>query len=166
MSYIGDSLVQQETLLYRAHFPWFYYAGAWGPLIVLAAAGVVAYVFDYAWPAAALAAAGVVLFLWIMIPIWTIEIGVTDQRFIYKRGLLWRSTQELQLRAIEEVSLHQGVLGRILDFGQIELHGTGVDHVRLPSLDDPIGLRKALQEGIAVAQAGLKTTDGPRAVVA
>jgi hypothetical protein len=94
---------------------------------------------------------GVVLFLSIMVPIWTTEIGVTNQRFIYKRGLLWRSTQELQLRAIEEVNFEQGLLGRAFDFGRLELRGTGVDDIRLPPLADPLGLRKGLQDGMAVA---------------
>jgi hypothetical protein len=55
-----------------------------------------------------------VLFLGILVPIWTTEIGVTNERAIFKRGLLWRATQALQLRAIEEVALEQGLLGRLL----------------------------------------------------
>ena len=85
------------------------------------------------------------------IPIWTTEIGVTNQRLIYKRGLIWRKTQELQLRAIEEVKLDQGLLGRLFDFGRLDLHGTGVGDIRLPALADPVGLRKALQDGMAAA---------------
>src|SRR5204862_6809215 len=96
-------------------------------------------------------------FLAIMGPIWTTEIGVTNQRLIYKRGLLWRSTQELQLRAIEEVNLEQGLLGRILGYGHLELRGTGVDDIRLPALADPLGLRKALQDGMAAAAQPLST---------
>jgi len=76
---------------------------------------------------------------------------VTNQRFIYKRGWLWRATQELQLRAIEEVNLEQPLLGRLFNFGRLELRGTGVDDIRLPSLADPLGLRKALQDGMAAA---------------
>ena len=105
---------------------------------------------------------GLVLLLVIMAPIWTTEIGVTTQRLIFKRGLLWRTTHELQLRAIEEVNLEQGLLGRILDFGQLQLHGTGVDDIRLPSLADPLGLRKALQDGMAAAaQPGIVAAPGP-----
>jgi len=70
-----------------------------------------------------------------------------------KRGLLWRSTQELQLRAIEEVNLEQGLLGRLFNFGRLELRGTGVDDVRLPALADPMGLRRELQDGMAAAVA-------------
>jgi uncharacterized membrane protein YdbT with pleckstrin-like domain len=90
---------------------------------------------------------------------------VTNQRVIFKRGLIWRSTHELQLRAIEEVNLEQDLLGRIFDCGRLRLHGTGVDDIRLPVLADPIGLRKALQDGMAAAnQAGLgepKLAPGP-----
>jgi uncharacterized membrane protein YdbT with pleckstrin-like domain len=154
MSYIEHSLAHHETLLYRARFPWFYYAGAWLALVAGLAIGIAASLLDYGWLSAAPVLLGVAGFLWIMIPLWTIEIGVTDQRLIYKRGLFVRMTQELQLRAIEEVSLDQGVLGRIFDFGVLELHGTGVDHVRLPPLADPIGLRKALQDGMAMTQPG------------
>jgi hypothetical protein len=55
------------------------------------------------------------------------------------------------LRAIEEVNLQQGIVGRIFDFGRLQLHGTGVDDIRLPTLADPLGLRKALQDGMATA---------------
>ena len=88
-----------------------------------------------------------------MLPMWTTEIGVTNQRFIFKRGWLRRTTDELQLTSIEEVNLEQGVLGRLLDFGRLQLHGTGVNDIRLPNLADPVGLRKALQDGIAAAAA-------------
>lgn len=92
------------------------------------------------------------LFLAIMVPIWTTEIGVTNQRPIYKRGLLRRATSELQARSIEEVNLLQGFLGRLLDFGQLVVHGTGVDDIVLPTPADPIGLQKALQDAIGESQ--------------
>ena len=74
---------------------------------------------------------GVIIFLAIMIPIWTTEIGVTNQRVIYKKGLISRETSEIQLGAIEEVSLRQDVLGRILDYGKLEIHGTGEEQIVL-----------------------------------
>ena len=114
-------------------------------------AGVIAYANGLGAVGGVLALAGLVVFLGVLVPIWTTEIGVTNQRLIYKRGLIWRKTQELQLRAIEEVKLDQGLLGRLLDFGRLDLHGTGVGDIRLPALADPVGLRKALQDGMAAA---------------
>jgi uncharacterized membrane protein YdbT with pleckstrin-like domain len=165
MSYIEHSLGRSETLLYRARYPWFYAACAWALLLGSLAGCLWAYAAGHGEVALGLLAAGVVLFVTIMGPLWTTEIGVTNQRVIFKRGLIWRSTHELQLRAIEEVNLEQDLLGRIFDCGRLRLHGTGVDDIRLPVLADPIGLRKALQDGMAAAnQAGLgepKLAPGP-----
>jgi membrane protein YdbS with pleckstrin-like domain len=153
MTYIERSLGNSEAILYRARFPWFYYAFAWLALAAFVVAGIAAYAYAYPLLSALLIVAGLALFIALLEPLWTTEIGVTNQRFIYKRGLLWRTTQELQLRAIEEVNLEQGVLGRLFDFGRLQLHGTGVNDIRLPNLADPVGLRKALQDGIAAAAA-------------
>jgi hypothetical protein len=151
MSYIEHSLAHSEHLIYRAHFPWFYPATAWALLIGTALGGSIAFASGYGWFGLGLLLAGLALFVAIMLPLWATEIGVTNQRFIYKRGWLWRATQELQLRAIEEVNLEQGLLGQLFNFGQLELRGTGVDDIRLPSLADPLGLRRALQDGKAAA---------------
>jgi hypothetical protein len=151
MSYIERSLGQSERLIYRAHFPWFYPATAWALLIGAVLGGILAYANAYGWLGFGFLLAGLASFLAIMAPLWTTEIGVTNQRFIYKRGWLSRTTQELQLRAIEEVNLEQGLLGRLLNFGRLELRGTGVDDIKLPSLADPLGLRRALQDGMAAA---------------
>jgi uncharacterized membrane protein YdbT with pleckstrin-like domain len=151
MSYIKHSLGRSEALLYRAHFPWFYAAGAWLLLFGFLAGALLAYTWGQAEIALGLLLLGIGLFIAILLPLWTTEIGVTNQRFILKRGLIWRSTHELQLRAIEEVNLDQDLLGRIFDCGRLRLHGTGVDDIRLPVLADPIGLRKALQDGMAAA---------------
>jgi Bacterial PH domain len=151
MGYIVHSLGRSETLLYRARFPAFYFVAAWGVLLasVLWILLVDANGYGSLWIGMVLV--GLAAFLGILVPIWTTEIGLTNQRFIFKRGLLWRSTQELQLRAIEEVNLDQGLLGRLLNFARLELRGTGVDDIRLPALADPMGLRRALQDGMAAA---------------
>jgi uncharacterized membrane protein YdbT with pleckstrin-like domain len=153
MGYIEHSLARSETLLYRARFPAFYFEAAWAVLLasVLGALWVEPSGNGPLWIGMVLL--GLVAFLGILVPIWTTEIGVTNQRFIFKRGFLWRSTQELQLRAIEEVNLDQGLLGRIFNFGRLELRGTGVDDVRLPALANPLELRRALQDGMAAAVA-------------
>jgi hypothetical protein len=162
MSYIDHSLAESEAIIYRARFPWFYRAGAWCLLVVFTAAGIAGYANGFNILATSLFVFGLASAIAIMLPIWTTEIGVTNQRLVYKRGLLWRTTHELQLRAIEEVNLIQGLLGRLLDFGRLELHGTGVDDVRLPLLADPLNLRKALQDGMAAAaHPGIVTSSAP-----
>ena len=153
MGYIEHSLARSEMLLYRARFPAFYFVAAWAVLLASVLGALLVEPSGYGPLWIAMVLLGVVAFLGILVPIWTTEIGVTNQRFIFKRGLLWRSTQELQLRAIEEVNLEQGLLGRLFNFGRLELRGTGVDDVRLPAMADPMGLRRALQDGMAAAVA-------------
>src|SRR5262245_17866405 len=92
---------------------------------------------------------------------WTTEIGVTNQRFIFKRGWLRRRTDELRLTAIEEVNLEQGALGRLFDYGRLVLHGTGVNDISLPPLAHPVELRRAVQEGMGVAKAAVVVAAPP-----
>src|SRR5262249_43859888 len=101
MSYIEHSLGEAEALLYRARFPWFYGASGWVALVLGGIAAAIANANGLGLVASVLALVSLVVFLAVLMPIWTTEIGVTNQRLIYKRGLVWRKTQELQLRAIE-----------------------------------------------------------------
>jgi uncharacterized membrane protein YdbT with pleckstrin-like domain len=151
MSYITRSLGRSEALLYRARFPVLYHVVAWSLVVVAVVGAIVADAKGYGWLVIAPLVAGIAACLAIIVPMWTTEIGVTNQRFILKRGLIWRATQELQLRAVEEVNLDQGLLGRLFNFGRLDLRGTGVDDIHLPELADPLGLRKALQDGMAAA---------------
>jgi hypothetical protein len=153
MGYIEDSLGQTESVLYRAQFPWVYPAAAWGSLILFGGIGIASHLWGYGWLRWIAPLAGIILFLSIMAPIWASEIGVTNQRVIYKRGLIRRSTSEIQVKSIEEVQLSQDVLGRLFDFGRVTVHGTGEGDIRLPNLADPIGLRKAMQNACAASQA-------------
>ncbi len=161
MGYIDDSLGQTESVLYRAHFPWLYPAAAWGSLILSCGIAIASHLWGYGLLLWIAPLAGIILFLSIMAPIWTSEIGVTNQRVIYKRGLIRRSTSELQVRSLEEVKLSQDVLGRLFDFGRLTVHGTGVGDIRLPNLADPIGLRKAMQDASAATQAGTTVPSRP-----
>ncbi len=75
----------------------------------------------------------------------TTEIVVTTYRFVYKTGLISRNTQEVSLNKIEEITLHQSIWGRILGYGKLVLRGTGVGVIELPNLDNPIYIRKMIE---------------------
>lgn len=153
MGYIQDSLGANETVHYVAHFPWIRYALAYGALALSAILAVFSYDASYPLLVLGPVVVGLAIFLTIMFPIWTAEIGVTNQRVIYKRGFIQRETQEIQLRSIEEVALDQDLLGRILGYGKLEIHGTGDDEIVLPAIGDPLAMRRALQEAVGSVQA-------------
>ena len=163
MGYIDETLADNERLIYRARFHWFHKIGAWITLtifLVLAAASLTWGQGSWPWLAAGVfAVIGVVTFVAMMLPMWTTEIGVTSQRLILKRGWLRRTTDELQLTSIEEVNLDQGAMGRLFDFARIRIHGTGVNDISLPTLADPVGLRRSLQEAMGAAEAVVVTAE-------
>ncbi len=76
----------------------------------------------------------------------TTEIAVTNKRIIYKRGLVARYVGEMNIDRIEGVNVLQGVLGRIFNFGRIMVRGMGVGEVVLPTIDDPIKFRRAIEK--------------------
>jgi membrane protein YdbS with pleckstrin-like domain len=149
VSYIKQSLGQNETLLYKARFHWLYYAAAWAvlTLIIVFIIWIIFYAAAWAeWVLLSGCIIGLLILLRSIVPIWTTEIAVTNHRLIVKRGWLARSTDELQLKAIEQVNFQQGFLGRLLDFGSVDVHGTGVDDLRIPAVSGPLGFLKAIED--------------------
>ena len=55
----------------------------------------------------------------------TTEQVLTDKRVFFKEGLIRRDTEELKKDAIETISTKQSIVGRILNFGEIEFTGRG-----------------------------------------
>jgi uncharacterized membrane protein YdbT with pleckstrin-like domain len=151
MSYLEHSLGKNEVLRYRARFPAVYHVWAAAILAVGLTSACLLAVYGLGWIGLATAATGVVAFFAIELPLLTTEIGVTSQRLVYKRGWIWRTTNELQLRAIEQVTLDQSLVGRLLNYGRVSVHGTGVDDVALPALAEPVVLQRAIQEAIGSA---------------
>jgi uncharacterized membrane protein YdbT with pleckstrin-like domain len=72
---------------------------------------------------------------------WTTEIAVTDRRIIYKRGFIRRDTVEMHLDKVESVDVEQSILGRIMNYGDISIHGTGAGIEDLKNIGSPIAFR-------------------------
>lgn len=104
---------------------------------------------------------GLVFFTNMMVVQATTEIAVTTDRVIYKRGLIARHIGELNIDRIEGISVRQGILGRILGYGDVNIRGMGVGEVLLPQIDSPVELRKVIQEAKSIQEksGNLKTTD-------
>ena len=152
MSYIERSLGEGESVVARARFHWLYDLRAWLAVLVPLAAvvGVIVYADEMVREglmifAVALTVVGFILFLTMMIKKWTTEIGVTSARFVKKTGFISLKTEEVALRNIEGVKVAQGVWGRVFNYGNLRIEGTGDDHVDIPNIDDPVGFRRAIQ---------------------
>ncbi|MEJ2229318.1 MAG: PH domain-containing protein [Alphaproteobacteria bacterium] len=134
MSYIEKNLSPGERLIGRARISWVIYAQAWLALILFGVFIV-----------------GIIIFLRLMIYIWTTELAVTSHRILFKTGWIARHTRELELNAIEEVVLEQGFWGRLLNFGQVTIHGTGVDDLQTPLIAAPSEFAKDIDSATSAA---------------
>jgi uncharacterized membrane protein YdbT with pleckstrin-like domain len=72
---------------------------------------------------------------------WTTEIDVTDRRIVYKRGFVRRHTVEMNMDKVESVDVDQSLLGRIFDYGDIRIRGTGSGIEPLRGIDSPLDFR-------------------------
>jgi uncharacterized membrane protein YdbT with pleckstrin-like domain len=75
----------------------------------------------------------------------TTEISVTDRKLIVCKGFISRETQEIERHKIAQVSVIQSFWGRIFDFGDILLHDSGGRKYELSFIENPFGIRRALE---------------------
>jgi uncharacterized membrane protein YdbT with pleckstrin-like domain len=75
------------------------------------------------------------------------EIVVTNLRVIYKRGLLSRSTVEMNVSKIETVDVEQSLWGRLLDYGNVVIRGSGGTFEPLVGVQAPLKMRNAILVG-------------------
>jgi uncharacterized membrane protein YdbT with pleckstrin-like domain len=76
----------------------------------------------------------------------TTELVLTDRRIIAKRGFIRRDTVEMNLGKVESLHVNQGLLGRLLDFGDVTVVGTGSSLEPLRGISQPLELRRKLGE--------------------
>lgn len=74
----------------------------------------------------------------------TTEVAVTDRRVIYAVGFVNRHTVEINMDKIESVDVEQGLLARLLNYGDIAIHGTGDTHEVLREIDHPLEFRSCV----------------------
>jgi uncharacterized membrane protein YdbT with pleckstrin-like domain len=156
-SYVDSVLAAGERIVYRAaitHWKFALYY-LFGGLFLLA--GAIGFLSAGVSEHMQVAAAGVLLLIGIglvvtaLIQRLTTELVLTDRRIITKRGLIARDTVEMNLSKVESVRVNQGLLGRVLNYGDVTVIGTGASLEPLRGIANPLELRKQLgaitQEG-------------------
>ena len=93
----------------------------------------------------------------------TSEFGVTSKRVLGKTGFVRRRSLDIVLAKVEAIRLSQSILGRILNYGDLEVTGTGGTEEVLRFIPDPLLFRKSVQEQLADIEGGIRTeVDGAR----
>jgi uncharacterized membrane protein YdbT with pleckstrin-like domain len=148
MSYVQRVVQPGEQVRHISSIHWIVY---W-PGVAVALLAVVAYYFSetrfltgvwrYTAYALALVAVGLLIQQWFRW--WITEIAVTDRRVIYKKGLVRRQTNEMNMDKVESVKINQSILGRLLDYGDVTILGTGEGFETLRTIASPIELRNCI----------------------
>jgi uncharacterized membrane protein YdbT with pleckstrin-like domain len=149
MGYVESVLAPGERIVHRAAISHWKFALSYliGALCVLGAALVIYFDRQHGpIPAAALAVVGVIIIMVALIRRGTTELVLTDRRIIAKSGFISRVTVEMQLAKVESLHIHQGVVARMLDFGDVVIVGTGSSLEPLRGICGPLELRRKLGE--------------------
>jgi len=143
--YVDEVLQPGESILFFGTIHWVVYA----PGIALALFGAAGSLSLAHQPVMFLLfllcfAAGLASLLHAWFRRWTTEVAVTDRRIVYKRGFIRRFTIEMNMEKVESVDVDQTVLGRLLDYGDVIVRGTGTGFEPLHLIGAPIKLRNAV----------------------
>lgn len=128
--YIDSTLIKDEKVAYAARISFWSQV----PLIVLGFFLLFAY--------------GIGLVIWLVayLRYKTTELAVTNKRVIAKFGFISRQTIELNLNKVESIQVHQGILGRIFNFGSLVISGAGNPQAPIPGISDPMTFRRMFVE--------------------
>jgi len=153
VGYVERHLLPDERVLYKTRLHWILYLKA----MVVTLVGVVlaialTQIADPPWVwyvGVALAVAGALWWIVRWIELRTSEFAVTSMRLIFKVGLVARYTTELLLAKVESISVTQGLLGRMLNYGDLIVTGTGGAREVFARVHDPVTFRNEVQRASA-----------------
>ena len=150
MGYVERHLLPGERVLYKTRLHWGVFIK---PALVLLGGVVLMIVLrpvqDPRWLwmiGAAVALIGLFWGLVHYVEVMTSEFAVTTSRLIFKVGLISRYTTELLLSKVESIGVQQGLLGRMLNYGDLTVTGTGGAREVFRRVRDPIGFRNHVQQ--------------------
>jgi uncharacterized membrane protein YdbT with pleckstrin-like domain len=142
-SYVDSVLISGETVLHRGRVSlWPHAAKIVLGILLLPLFGL-----------------GLVFFIWVFVIYRTTEIAITNKRIIAKFGFVSRRTVEINLQKIESIQVDQNVLGRMLDYGTINVAGAGTPSLTAPGIADPLQFRKRFMEATDTSQTPAATAE-------
>ena len=131
-SYVDQSLTRNESVISRAQTSWI-------PTIIPVIIGILLLPFY---------GLGLLIIIPVLLRVWSTELALTNQRVIAKVGLIRRNTVELRIDKVESLGIHQGILGRIFNYGAIVIKGTGVTNTPIPNIKAPMQFRSIVNNHI------------------
>jgi uncharacterized membrane protein YdbT with pleckstrin-like domain len=169
MSYVRKHLLEGETIVYETRLHWIILVAPVVLALLFALTGVGMFVLsaratgDHAaahQPTMILGAiflgiALLALLRGILVRNAT-EMTVTNRRVFIKVGMAARRTVELLLSRVESIGVEESVIGRMLGYGTVIVHGTGGTPEIFRMIDRPLEFRTQVQQQIEQSQGKLR----------
>ncbi len=167
MGYVERHLLPNEHVLYKTRLHWILFVkSALLVLVGLALAALLWRVQDPPWLWYVGLAVSLIGLGWAFVhfvELMTSEFAVTTSRLIFKIGLIARYTTELLLSKVETIGVTQGLTGRLLNYGDLTVTGTGGAREVFRRVRDPIGFRNRVQQASVGSPPGGGATETPPA---
>jgi uncharacterized membrane protein YdbT with pleckstrin-like domain len=80
------------------------------------------------------------------------EIAVTNRRVIIKTGMTSRRSLEIMIAKVESIGIDETMMGRMLGYGTVLIHGTGGTPEPFRKIAHPSEFRMAVQQQVDGAQ--------------
>jgi PH (Pleckstrin Homology) domain-containing protein len=165
MSYVEKHLIERETIIYETRLHWVVLVVPVLLGLLFGLAGVAMFVLsgrttaDQAVTHQSLLVAGAAFLVIALIFIGrgvlvrnATEMTVTNKRVFVKVGLAARRTIELLLLRVESIGVEESVMGRMLGYGTVIVHGTGGTPEVFNMIAHPLEFRTQVQQQIEKSQ--------------
>lgn len=153
MGFVDESLIPGEAIVYRAHVHWKVFAlpvfFALASLVLILSSFLIPVVAGLAIPGYILLAPAAIIGVERWIRFSASEFAVTDRRVLIKVGVIRRHSVELLLEKVEGIGITQSIPGRLLNFGSIEVTGTGGTHETFHEISAPMEFRRHVQANVS-----------------
>jgi uncharacterized membrane protein YdbT with pleckstrin-like domain len=150
VGYVERHLLPNERVIYKTKLHWILFAKpaclTLLGLVLTVALGALVRV-EWLWYLSLLViVAGLVWGAIHAVELLTSEFAVTTTRLIFKVGLIGRYTTELLLGKVESIGVQQTLIGRVLNYGDLVVTGTGGAREVFRRVRDPISFRNHVQQ--------------------
>jgi uncharacterized membrane protein YdbT with pleckstrin-like domain len=90
----------------------------------------------------------IVLLIWPFVARRSTELAITDKRLIAKYGVLSTHSIEIRFDKIETVRVSQGIIGRLFNYGDVIVTGTGSTFDPIKNIASAMRFRTALNDAM------------------
>jgi len=147
MAYINENLLKGESVVYQTNLHWIIFIK---PFLLLFFCFILILLLSdieiMKWLISPFFLYSLAWAIFVFFKYITTEFGVTNKRVLIKKGLIQRDSLEIFINKVSGIQVNQSITGRVFNFGTIIISGTGGTREYFDNINNPLTLRKHVQE--------------------